>query len=241
MSGVEIRTPEVSVVMPCLNEAETLAFCIEEAKCGLHTGGLVGEIVVADNGSLDGSQAIARGSGAVVVEVATRGYGAALIGGIASSRAEWIVMGDADASYDFGQIPEFIAMLRQGHDLVIGNRFLGGIDPGAMPWLHRYIGNPVLSGIARLLYGSNVRDFHCGLRGFRRDSVTRLRLCKTGMEFASEMIVKAVRAKLDIAQIPARLRKNGRSRRPHLRPWRDGSRHLAFLLSERCKPFASAP
>jgi glycosyltransferase involved in cell wall biosynthesis len=221
---------ELTILMPCLNEAETLAPCIGKARDFLDRSGIAGEILIADNGSTDGSCDIAERLGALVVPVPERGYGAALGGGIAAARGRFIIMGDADDSYDFSQLDAFIAQLRDGADLVMGNRFKGGIAPGAMPWLHRYIGNPVLSAIGRLFFGASIGDFHCGLRGFSRAAIVSLNLRTAGMEFASEMVVKATLARLDIREVPTTLVKDGRSRRPHLRSIRDGWRHLRFLL-----------
>lgn len=221
---------ELSVVMPCLNEAETLAICIEKALGFLESHGVAGEVVIADNGSTDGSREIARQHGARVVPVEQRGYGAALQGGIAAARGRYVIMGDADDSYDFTALAPFLEKLREGHDLVMGNRFRGGIAPGAMPPLHRYLGNPVLTGIGRLLFRSPSGDFHCGLRGFRKEAILGLDLQTLGMEFASEMVVKATLQDLDIAEVPTTLSPDGRSRAPHLRSWRDGWRHLRFLL-----------
>lgn len=216
--------------MPCLNEAETIESCVREAFVGIARLGLSGEVLVADNGSTDGSQALAEALGARVVAISTRGYGAALAGGIAAARGRWIVMGDADSSYDFSNLEPFIAQLSSGVELVMGDRFAGGIAPGAMPVLHRYLGNPVLSFLGRLFFKSDIQDFHCGLRAFNKHSIQALRLQTTGMEFASEMIVKACLLKTRIAQVPTVLRPDGRSRAPHLRTWRDGWRHLRFLL-----------
>jgi glycosyltransferase involved in cell wall biosynthesis len=221
---------ELTILMPCLNEAETLATCIAKATSFLQRSGVQGEIVIADNGSSDGSQEIARTHGARLVPVPERGYGAALIGGIAAARGRFIIMGDADDSYDFSRLDLFVAALRDGADLVMGNRFAGGIAPGAMPPLHKYIGNPVLSFAGRLFFGTPIRDFHCGLRGFRRDAILGLTLRTSGMEFASEMVVKATLAGLDVREVPTTLAKDGRSRPPHLRSFRDGWRHLRFLL-----------
>lgn len=221
---------ELTILMPCLNEAETLAACIGKARAFLDRSGIAGEILVADNGSTDGSREIAERLGARVVPVPERGYGAALGGGIAAARGRFIIMGDADDSYDFSRLDAFVAELRAGADLVMGNRFKGGIAPGAMPWLHRYIGNPVLSAIGRLFFGASIGDFHCGLRGFSRAAIVSLNLRTSGMEFASEMVVKATLAHLDIREVPTTLDKDGRSRRPHLRSIRDGWRHLRFLL-----------
>lgn len=221
---------EVSIVMPCLNEAETLETCIDKAQAYLSRHQIPGEVVIADNGSTDGSQAIARQMGARVVEVEEPGYGSALMGGIAAARGQYVIMGDADDSYDFTNLTPFIEKLRSGYDLVMGNRFLGGIKPGAMPPLHRYLGNPVLTAIGRLFFPSPCGDFHCGLRGFRKRAIDALNLRTTGMEFASEMVVKASLYKMKIAEVPTILSPDGRSRPPHLRSWRDGWRHLRFLL-----------
>lgn len=221
---------EVSIVMPCLNEVKTLAVCIARAFETLESHGLRGEVVVGDNGSTDGSQALARSLGARVVDVPVRGYGAALIGAFAQARGTFVIMGDSDASYDFGEVPRYLEKLRAGYDLVVGNRFAGGIRPGAMPWKNRYIGNPVLSGLGRLFFSIPIRDFHCGLRGFRRASIAALDLRSTGMELASEMLVKAQLYELKMTEVPATLSPDGRDRPPHLRPWRDGWRHLRFLL-----------
>ena len=221
---------ELSIVMPCLNEAETLATCIEKAQRSLNELGVIGEVVVADNGSTDGSQEIAERMGARVVAVAEKGYGSALIGGIAAARGTYIIMGDADDSYDFSSLALFTEKLRAGYDLVMGNRFRGGIKPGAMPPLHRYLGNPVLTTIGKLFFRSPCGDFHCGLRGFSKAAVMQLDLRTTGMEFASEMVVKSTLRKLRIAEVPTTLSPAGRSRAPHLRSWRDGWRHLRFLM-----------
>jgi glycosyltransferase involved in cell wall biosynthesis len=220
----------VSVVMPCLNEAETLERCVRRALEALAAAGLAGEVIVADNGSTDGSQEIATRAGARVVPVAERGYGAALLGGIAAAKGRHVVMGDADDSYDFGEVPAFVARLEEGNDLVMGSRFRGRIEPGAMPPLHRWLGNPVLSFLGRLFFRVPVSDFHCGIRGFRREAIDRIGLRTTGMEFASEMVVKASLFGLRIGEVPVTLRRDGRSRPPHLRTWRDGWRHLRFLL-----------
>ncbi|MGE0503704.1 MAG: glycosyltransferase family 2 protein [Rhizobiaceae bacterium] len=221
---------ELTILMPCLNEAETLAVCIGKAMAYLERSGIVGEVLIADNGSTDGSQAIARDLGARVVPVSERGYGAALQGGIAAARGRYVIMGDADDSYDFEALDAFMARLRAGADLVMGNRFRGGIAPGAMPFLHRYLGNPVLSFLGRLFFGIEARDFHCGLRGFVADKVRALDLRTTGMEFASEMVVRPALAGLRIEEVPTTLQPDGRSRPPHLKTWRDGWRHLKFLL-----------
>ncbi len=221
---------ELTILMPCLNEAETLATCIRKAQGFFDRTGIAGEIVIADNGSTDGSRQIAEGLGARVVPVDQRGYGAALAGGIEAARGRFVIMGDADDSYDFANLDAFVAQLRDGADLVMGNRFAGGIAPGAMPWHHRYIGNPVLSSVGRLFFRTPIGDFHCGLRGFSRAAVLGLNLRTTGMEFASEMVVKATLAHLDLREVPTTLAKDGRSRPPHLRSFRDGWRHLRFLL-----------
>ena len=221
---------ELTVVLPCLNEAETLAVCIRKAKASIAGLGIDGEVVIADNGSTDGSQDIARAEGARVVDVPIRGYGAALTAGIADAKGEFVIMGDADDSYDLSNLGPFVEALRGGADLVMGNRFAGGIEPGAMPALHRYLGNPVLTAVGRILFRSPVKDFHCGLRGFRREAILELDLRTTGMEFASEMVVKATLNKLNIVEVPTTLSPDGRSRAPHLRTWRDGWRHLRFLL-----------
>jgi Glycosyl transferase family 2 len=221
---------ELTVVMPCLNEAETVATCVGKAVKFLADSGVSGEVVLADNGSTDGSQQLATDAGARVVPVSDKGYGNALMGGILAARSEYVIMGDADDSYDFTNLMPYVTELRGGADLVMGNRFKGVIAPGAMPPLHRYLGTPVLSFIGRLFFHSNIGDFNCGLRGFRRDSAIKLGLQATGMEFATEMIVKAALAHLKITEVPTNLAKDGRSRPPHLRTWRDGWRHLRFLL-----------
>lgn len=220
----------LTVLMPCLNEAETLATCIEKAKTCMETLRVNGEVLIADNGSTDGSQEIAREHGARVVHVSEKGYGSALLGGINAANGKYIIMGDADDSYDFLALKPFIDKLEEGYELVMGNRFKGGIAKGAMPPLHRYFGNPVLSTIGRLLYKSDIRDFHCGLRGFRKDSIQSLHLITTGMEFASEMVVKSTLNNLRITEVPTTLSPDGRNRPPHLRSWHDGWRHLKFLL-----------
>jgi glycosyltransferase involved in cell wall biosynthesis len=221
---------EVSIIMPCLNEAETLETCIRKAQWFIAENDLAGEVIIADNGSNDGSQEIARRLNARVIDVPSKGYGSALKGGIAAARGQYIIMGDADDSYDFSNLNPFLVKLRNGYDLVMGNRFRGGIESGAMPFLHRYLGNPVLTGIGKLLFGSPCNDFHCGLRGFRKDAIANLELQTTGMEFASEMVVKATLHKMQITEVPTTLSPDGRSRPPHLNTWRDGWRHLRFLL-----------
>ena len=226
----EEYTLELSILMPCLNEAETLEICIEKAQKSLRELDIAGEVIIADNGSTDGSQDIATRMGARVVPVVAKGYGSALMGGIIAARGVYIIMGDADDSYDFSNLGFFVHKLREGFDIVMGNRFQGGIKPGAMPPLHKYLGNPVLTWVGQLFFSSAAGDFHCGLRGFRRDSILKLDLQTTGMEFASEMVVKASLYKLRITEVPTVLSPDGRSRPPHLRTWRDGWRHLRFLL-----------
>src|SRR5208337_180194 len=228
--SMEPVTIELSVVMPCLNEAETIGKCIQKAQAAIEAANIVGEIIVGDNGSTDGSVEIAERLGAKVVRVKAKGYGSALMGGIAAAAGKYIVMGDADDSYEFGHIPRFLEQLRNGAGLVVGNRFRGGIKPGAMPALHRYLGNPVLSALGRLFFKSPVGDFHCGLRGFSAEAYRRMDLRTTGMEFASEMVVKASLLGLPVAEVPTTLSPDGRSRAPHLRTWRDGWRHLRFLV-----------
>jgi glycosyltransferase involved in cell wall biosynthesis len=228
------RSCEVSVVLPCLNEAETLEACIVAAQQGLRAADCVGEVVVADNGSTDGSVAIAERCGARVVPVEIHGYGAALYFGARAAAGTFLVMGDSDDSYDFSQISAFVERMRAGDDVVIGNRFQGGIERGAMPLKNRYLGNPVLSGLGRVLFRSHIGDFHCGLRALTRTAFDRMELRTTGMEFASEMIIKAAVLGLRISEVPTTLRRDGRSRRPHLRPWRDGWRHLRYMLL--CSP-----
>ncbi len=216
--------------MPCLNEAETLGTCIAKARGFLDRAGLSGEVLVADNGSTDGSPDLAREAGARVIDVRARGYGAALAAGIDAALGRWVIMGDADDSYDFAHLDAFVGALREGSQLVMGNRFKGGIAPGAMPWHHRYIGNPVLSFLGRLFFRAKAGDFHCGLRGFDREAILGLNLRTSGMEFASEMLVKATLGGLRVSEVPTTLSKDGRSRPPHLRSFRDGWRHLRFLL-----------
>ncbi|MGE0315631.1 MAG: glycosyltransferase family 2 protein [Lautropia sp.] len=230
-AAARASTCEMTILMPCLNEARTLAACIGKARAFLDASGINGEVLVADNGSTDGSVEIARRCGARVVAVSSRGYGNALIAGIDAARGRYVAMGDADDSYDFGTLGPFVARLREGYDLVMGNRFEGGIGAGAMPALHRYLGNPVLSLIGRVLFRVPIGDFHCGLRAFRRDAIRSLALSEPGMEFASELVVKAALRRLRICEVPTTLVKDGRDRAPHLRSWRDGWRHLRFLLA----------
>jgi glycosyltransferase involved in cell wall biosynthesis len=221
---------QLTILMPCLNEAETLAICISKANSWIEKSDIEAEIVIADNGSTDGSQAIAESLGARVVAVPQRGYGSALFHGSLAAKGQWIIMGDSDDSYDFSRLDFFVEKLREGYDLVMGNRFLGGIADGAMPWKNRYIGNPVLTWIGRLLFRCPAKDFHCGLRGFTKDAFLKMDLRTTGMEFASEMVIKANLMKMKIAEVPTTLSPDGRSRPPHLRPFRDGWRHLRFMF-----------
>ena len=240
-AGVEPRTtpaagdgktlvPELSVVMPCLNEARTLGTCIRKAQASFERLGISGEVVVADNGSTDGSREIAQELGARVVPVEQRGYGAALTGGIAAARGRWVIMGDADDSYDFSELEPFVQRLREGYDLVAGNRFKGGIGEGAMPWLHRRLGNPLLSFVGRRLYGTPSGDIYCGLRGFDREKIAALGIRSSGMEFAIEMIVKASMMGLKVTEVPTTLSPDAEGREPHLNTWRDGWRSIRLLL-----------
>ncbi|HET8969536.1 MAG TPA: glycosyltransferase family 2 protein [Candidatus Nanopelagicales bacterium] len=231
VAGPGATEVELTVVLPCLDEAETLQTCVEKAFVGLSRAGVVGEVVVADNGSTDGSQQIATASGARVAAVPVRGYGAAIRGGLDAARGRYVLMADADDSYPLDEITPFVEQLRGGADLVMGNRFTGRIEPGAMPFLHRYLGNPVLSFLGRLFFKVPIGDFHCGIRAFRRDRALDLGLQTTGMEFASELVVRASLANWKIVEVPTRLQPDGRSRAPHLRTWRDGWRHLRFLLA----------
>jgi glycosyltransferase involved in cell wall biosynthesis len=227
----DVESPvELTILMPCLNEARTIGSCVEKARRFLDDNGISGEVLIADNGSDDGSPEIARGHGARVVDVARRGYGAALHAGTRAARGKYIVMGDADDSYDFLHLGPFLDALRGGANLVMGNRFSGGIAPGAMPWKNHYIGNPVLSWMGRMFFRSKVRDFHCGLRAFSREAFDRMQLVTSGMEFASEMVIKATLLGMRIDEVPTTLAKDGRDRAPHLCPWRDGWRHLRFML-----------
>jgi hypothetical protein len=224
---------DLSILMPCLNEAETVATCVRKARLGLERAGVRGEVLIADNGSTDGSVAIAEKAGARVVAVKEKGYGSALRGGVEAARGKWVIMGDADDSYDFSQIEAFLEKFREGYDLVMGCRLPSGggtIAPGAMPWKNRWIGNPSLSFIGRLLFKCPARDFHCGLRGFTREAYDKMELITAGMEFASEMVIKATLKSLRITEVPITLHPDGRSRPPHLKPWRDGWRHLRFML-----------
>jgi glycosyltransferase involved in cell wall biosynthesis len=234
ISPAKISPPaQLAIVMPCLNEAETLARCLDSAVAGLRNAGIDGEIIIADNGSTDGSIRIAEEHGVRVVPVAAKGYGNALRGGIDATNAPWILMADADDSYDFSHIEGFIEGLRAGADLVMGCRLPSGggtIERGAMPWKNRWLGNPSLSLIGRLFFRTRVRDFHCGMRAFTRSAYERMELKTSGMEFASAMVMKAAIHEMRIAEVPITLRKDGRSRPPHLRPWRDGWRHLRFML-----------
>jgi glycosyltransferase involved in cell wall biosynthesis len=221
---------ELSVVLPCLNERETVGICVQKAVAALSKAKIHGEVIVADNGSSDGSVELAQSAGARVVHVELRGYGNALRGGIQAARGVYVLMADSDDSYDFTHIPRFVEQLRNGSDLVMGNRFLGGIRDGAMPSLHRYLGNPVLTAIGRLFFHSPSRDFHCGIRAFRKDSYDRMDIRSTGMEFASEMVVKASLLRMKVSEVPTTLSPDGRTHPPHLRTWHDGWRHLRFLL-----------
>jgi len=221
---------KLTILMPCLNEAETLETCIKKANSWLKNSGLDGQVIIADNGSTDGSQIIAMRNGARVVDVPIKGYGSALYFGTLAAEGEFVIMGDSDDSYDFSKLDKFIEKLNDGFDLVMGNRFLGGIFHGAMPWKNRYIGNPLLTWVGRTLFKCPASDFHCGLRGIKKDSFLRLDLRTTGMEYASEMVIKATLLGMKIAEVPTTLSKDGRSRPPHLRPWRDGWRHLRFMM-----------
>jgi glycosyltransferase involved in cell wall biosynthesis len=223
-------TLELSIVMPCLNEGETLATCIRKAQNYLERSGISGEIVIGDNGSTDGSQEIATNLGARVINIPIRGYGAALYGAITAARGRYCIMGDSDDSYDFENLDAFVLKLHEGYDVVMGNRFKGGIRPGAMPWKNRYIGNPALSFIGKLLFHANVEDFHCGIRGFSKSAFQTMDLRTIGMEFASEMVIKAKLMGLKMTEVPTILSPDGRSRPPHLLPYRDGWRHLRFML-----------
>lgn len=229
-SACEHEALELSVILPCLNEEETVGTCVRKTIKTMKEAGIAGEVVVADNGSTDRSVEIAAAEGARIVRVEQKGYGNAIKGGVAASRGTFLLMADSDDSYDFRHIPRFIEKLRQGADLVMGNRFLGGIEQNAMPFLHRYLGNPVLTAIGRLFFGSPCGDFHCGIRAFRRSAFDRMDIRSTGMEFASEMVVKASLLQMNIAEVPTTLSPDGRNRAPHLRTWRDGWRHLRFLL-----------
>ena len=220
---------ELTILMPCLNEAETIAICIKKALNFLKTSGVDGEVLISDNGSTDDSVKIAESMGARVVHAPIKGYGGALITGCKEALGKYVIMGDADDSYDFEHLMPFVEKLREGSDLVMGNRFEGGIEDGAMPWSHRYIGNPVLSFIGRLFFKSKIRDFHCGLRGYNRDSILKLELHTTGMEYASEMVVKSELARYKVSEVPTTLKQDGRTGAPHLRSFRDGWRHLKFL------------
>src|ERR1700760_1258368 len=228
--ATDVQRVELSIVMPCLNEGETVGVCVRKAVVTLRDAGITGEVIVADNGSTDGSVELAQAEGARVVNIDQKGYGNALKGGIMAARGEYVLMADSDDSYDFSHAPRFLNQLRAGSDLVMGNRFQGGISEQAMPFLHRYLGNPVLSGIGRLFFGSPCGDFHCGMRGFRRDSFVQMDIRSTGMEFASEMVVKATLLRMKVSEVPTTLNPDGRNRPPHLRTWRDGWRHLRFLL-----------
>jgi glycosyltransferase involved in cell wall biosynthesis len=226
-----VHNVELSIVMPCLNEAETLAACITKAQSWLAAQNVKGEVVIADNGSSDGSQEIARCLGASVIEVPEKGYGSALFAGSSAANGKYIIMGDSDDSYDFSKLDFFVEALRAGADFVIGDRFAGGIEKGAMPWKNKYIGNPALSFIGRTLFRTQIRDFHCGLRGYSKEAFERMNLITSGMEFASEMVIKARLLGMTVREVPTTLSRDGRSRPPHLKPWRDGWRHLRFMLT----------
>lgn len=224
------RELEFSIVMPCLNEAETIGTCIEKAMGFMNKHGIKGEVIVADNGSNDGSIEIAQRHGGRVVNIEAKGYGSALKGGFKAARGKYIIMGDADDSYDFTALMPFVEKLRDGYELVMGNRFKGGIERGAMPPLHRYLGNPVLSTLGRIFFKTPCRDFHCGLRGFTKEAAERMQLVTTGMELASEMVMKASFYDMKVTEVPTKLWPDGRSRPAHLRSWQDGWRHLRFML-----------
>lgn len=221
---------ELTILMPCLNEELTLGICIKKAKKSLEENNIRGEIVIGDNGSTDRSIEIAESLGARVVHVPEKGYGSALIGGINAAKGKYVIMGDSDDSYDFSRLMLHVEKLREGYDLVMGNRFKGGIEKGAMPFLHRYLGNPVLTFVGRLFFNTSIRDFHCGLRGFNRERMASINLECPGMEFASEMVVKSLLNDFKITEVPTTLSKDGRDRPPHLNTWTDGWRHLRFLL-----------
>mgnify|MGYP003385535486 FL=1 len=221
---------QLTILMPCLNESETLATCVKKAIKSLHESGLEGEVLIADNGSTDGSQKIAESLGARVIDVVEKGYGSALYHGCVAAKGQWIIMGDSDDSYDFSNLTKFLDKLAQNHDLVMGNRFLGGIQTGAMPWKNRYIGNPGLTLVGRVLFNCPAKDFHCGLRALTKHAFQNMDLRTTGMEFASEMVIKANLLGMNICEVPTILSPDGRSRPPHLRPWRDGWRHLRFMF-----------
>ncbi len=230
--GIDI---ELTILIPCLNEKETVGICVKKALRFLKEYSINGEVLVADNGSKDGSQRIARHLGSRVITVHRKGYGSALRCGNKAARGRYVIMGDADDSYDFSDLMPLLDKLREGYDMVIGDRFMGGIEKGAMPFLHRYVGNPFLSWLGRRLYRTDIRDFHCGLRGYKLDSINKLKLKSNGMEYASEMIVQAVKHNLKITQVPVKLKKDGRSGKPHLRTWSDGWRHLRYLVVEKNK------
>ncbi len=230
VAHAKLRPLELTILMPCLNEAETVGTCVRKARHFLERAGVDGEVLVADNGSTDGSAELALAAGARVVEVPLKGNGAALHGGIQAAAGRYVIMGDADDSYDFLALDDFLSQLRDGADLVMGNRFAGGIAPGAMPSLHKHIGNPLFSFLGRLFFGSKVRDFHCGLRGFRTDKFGELGMSALGFEFCSEMVIKATFQNWRVTEVPTTLSPDGRSRKPHLKTWRDGWRHLRFFL-----------
>lgn len=221
---------ELTILIPCLNEAETLDACIKKAKDFIINNNIEGEILIADNGSHDGSQQIATDNKVRIINITNKGYGAALLGGINAASGKFIIMGDADDSYDFSKVNLFLTKLREGYDLVVGNRFAGNIEPGAMPFLHQYLGNPLLSFTGRMLFNTPCKDFHCGLRGFSKAKIINLNLQASGMEFASEMLIKATLEHLKITEVPTKLYVSRRSRPSHLRTWRDGFRHLRLIF-----------
>ena len=226
---------ELTILMPCLNEANSIGICVNKAMGFIKKNNIDGEVLVSDNGSTDGSVEIAKNAGARVIHTPIKGYGSALINGINNAKGKYVIMGDSDDSYDFSDLTGFVMKLREGYDLVMGNRFKGGIEKGAMPWHHQYIGNPVLSGIGRILYKSKIGDWHCGLRGFNREKLLGLKLESPGMEFASEIVLKAEKAKFKSCEIPIILHKDKRIGKPHLRSFRDGMRHLRTLFKYRKK------
>ena len=221
---------ELTILLPCLNEAETLAVCIKRAQKLLHDHAIDGEILVSDNGSTDGSKEVAESLGTRLVHCPVRGYGAALQFGIEQADGQFVLMGDSDDSYHFDEAFPLIEELRRGFDVCMGSRLRGNIKPHAMPLLNRYVGNPVLTAIGRVLFATDISDFHCGMRAFRKDKILTLNLVTTGMEWASEMIAKACLAELKITEVPINLYKDGRSRPPHLKRWRDAWRHTRFML-----------
>jgi glycosyltransferase involved in cell wall biosynthesis len=223
-------SPEISIVIPCLNESKTIGTCVKKALHAFEKHGIAGEVIVADNGSSDTSVEVAGKAGAKVVHISELGYGAAIKGGVSAAQGKFIIMGDGDDSYNFLEISPFFEQWKAGKDFVMGNRFQGGIEEGAMPFLHKHLGNPVLSFVGRLFFRNGFGDFHCGMRGFTKKAFEEMKLSTAGMEFASEMVVKATLLKLKTAEVPVKLYKDGRGRPPHLQTWTDGWRHLRFLL-----------